>query len=96
VATSSEIQGGDDATPFRAHVSIGCIVGECPGEMRLNMLRGDGALLQRPYNDGPYYRCNRVGCYYHDHPRGLHELNSEWVRDTHAPKKRTEIKVSDE
>ena len=87
----SELWGGDDARPFRAHVSIDCFIGECPGQMGLNMLRPDGTLLQRPYNDGPFYRCNRVGCYYHDHPRGLHEINSDWIRDMDAPKKRTEI-----
>ncbi len=92
----SELWGGDDARPYRAHVSIDCIVGECPGRMQLNMLRADGTLLQRPFNDGPYYRCNRVGCYYSTHLRGLHTLNSEWVRDASAPKKQTEIKVTGE
>lgn len=85
------VYGGDDAQPFRAHTSMPCIIGQCPGRMMLNILRNDGTLLERPYNDGPYYRCDRVGCYYHEHPRGLHELNSEWVRDAHRPKKTTEV-----
>jgi hypothetical protein len=58
----------------------------------LNILRPDGTLLQRPHNDGPFYRCNREGCYYHDHPRGLHELNSEWICDANTERKRSEIK----
>lgn len=95
VATN-DLWGGDDAQPFRALQAISCIIGQCPGLMLLNILGEDGALLARPFNDGPYYRCNRVGCYYHEHPRGLHELNSTWIRDTNAPKKRTEVSVSDE
>jgi hypothetical protein len=92
----SELWGGDDARPFRAHISIDCLITQCPGRMELNMLRADGTLLQRPFNNGPFYRCTRVGCYYQDHPRGLHTLNSEWVRDVNVPKKQTEIKVTGE
>ena len=95
MATNS-VTGGDDAHPYRAHVDIECVIGQCPGRMRLNMLRADGTLLQRPFNDGPHYRCNRVGCLYHTHPRGLHELSSDWIADASAPKKRTEIKVAGE
>jgi hypothetical protein len=48
--------------------------------MTLVLFREDGVFLQRPFNDGPYYRCERAGCFFHDHPRGLHEFNSEWIR----------------
>ena len=88
MATSSVLTGGDDTHPYRAHVSIECIIGQCPGRMGLVILRPDGTLLQRPDNEGPFYLCDRVGCYYHDHPRGLHELNSEWIQDTNVSPKR--------
>ncbi|MCK5644709.1 MAG: hypothetical protein KAJ19_28175, partial [Gammaproteobacteria bacterium] len=82
------LRGGNDAHPYRAHVRIECIIGQCPGWMELVMLRRDGTLLHRPENDGPFYRCNRVGCHYHEHPRGLHEFSSEWIRDTSESPKR--------
>ncbi len=86
----SEIRGGHDAAPFRAKVFIPCLVSRCMvpnpagGERRSRMqlitLREDGALLQRPFNEGPHYKCEREGCHYRDNPRGVHELNSEWIR----------------
>jgi hypothetical protein len=88
---SVNISGGNDAHPFRAQQSIPCLIGECPGKMRLVILRADGTLLQRPFNDGPHYRCNRVGCHYHDNPRGLHELNTNWVND--AARKQDKIEA---
>lgn len=63
--------------------------------MSLVIFRQDGTLLERPFNDGPYYRCNRVGCHYHDHPRGLHEINTRWVTDARLPGARTEIKEAE-
>lgn len=92
MAINLTIRDGDDARPFLAHVSIPCIITRCPGLMQLNTLRADETLLQRPFNDGPFYRCNRVGCHYHNHPRGVHEFNSEWICDTSAQRKRSEIR----
>jgi hypothetical protein len=54
--------------------------------MALVIFRQDGALLERPFNDGPYYKCNRVGCYHHEHARGLNEINTRWVTDAHRAK----------
>jgi hypothetical protein len=82
-----DIHGGDDAHPFRAKVFMDCIIGECPGKMQLLWLRKDGTLLQRPFNEGPVYKCMRPGCYYNKHPRGVHTLNREWIRDADAPRK---------
>ena len=89
--TDTLLVGGGDAQPYKAKVFIPCLINQCMvpdpagGERRSRMqlitLRGDGALLQRPFNDGPHYKCERVGCEYHDHPRGLHELSSKWIRD---------------
>lgn len=87
---SKQVWGGDDAHPFRAQKFIPCLIGECPGLMHLVIFRPDGTLLQRPCNDGPHYRCERVGCFYHDNPRGLHELNSRWIRDEHLRKDKIE------
>ena len=92
---SVNIGGGEGAHPFRAQQIIPCLVGECPGHMALVIFRQDGTLLERPFNDGPYYRCTRVGCHYHDHPRGLHEINTAWITDAHRPGKRTEIKEAE-
>lgn len=89
MATNS-VKGGYDADPFRAKVFIPCLVSQCMvpdpagGERRSRMqlitLRGDGALLQRPFNEGPYYKCERVGCYYRDNPRGIHEISTDYLR----------------
>ena len=92
---SDELTGGHDAHPFKAQQEIECLIGECPGRMRLTIFRNDGTLLSRPFNDGPYYKCNRVGCHYHDNPRGLHEINTGWITDAHRPGKRTEIKEAE-
>lgn len=77
--------GGDQTHPARAQMFIPCLINQCMTDgrrsrMQLILWREDGALLERPYNDGPYYRCEREGCYYRDHPRGLHEISSEWIR----------------
>jgi hypothetical protein len=91
--------GGDPV--FKAPMFHECIIGECcvvtsdgnerRSMMQLHIQRKDGTLLQRPFNDGPYYKCERPGCQIHEHPRGLHELNSRWVRDggRNEPKKQT-------
>jgi hypothetical protein len=54
--------------------------GERRSRMQLIVARRDGALLQRPFNDGPHYVCEREGCFYHDNPRGLHEISSRWIQ----------------
>ena len=76
----TRIDGGEQTHPYKAPAETDCFIGACLGRMRLVMLRPDGTLLQRPDNDGPVYRCNRVGCYYHAHPRGVHEINPERLR----------------
>lgn len=84
----NELQSGEDVHPVRAKWFIPCLIGECPGQMQLHLRRRDGAFLQRPYNDGPYYTCMREGCHYHTHPRGLHEIHHDyWIRDAKIPRK---------
>jgi len=91
-----EVWGGEPV--FKAPMFHECIISECHvitpdgnerrSMMQLHIQRPDGTMLQRPFNDGPYYKCERPGCQIHEHPRGLHELNSRWVRDSG----KTEIK----
>lgn len=91
------IDGGEDAHPFRAQQVIDCPVTHCSvprgdGTMRHSKLNlivqlKDGTILQRPYNDGPFYVCEREGCEWYKHPRGVHELNIQWV--TGATKHKT-------
>jgi hypothetical protein len=88
--TKIEYGSGEDAQPFRAQAFIPCLINQCavpmddgterPSRMQLIVARQDGAMLQRPFNDGPVYVCEREGCYYHDNPRGLHEINSRWIQ----------------
>lgn len=82
-----------DAHPVRAKMFVPCPVTHCivrmpngyerHSRMQLHLIGRDGRQLIRPYNDGPYYQCERAGCEFHRHPRGLHEMNSEWIRDGH-------------
>ena len=82
-----------DAHPVKAKMLIPCPVTHCTvtmpngftrhSRMQLHLFDAKGHQLVRPYNDGPYYQCEREGCWFHDHPRGLHEFNSEWIRDGH-------------
>ena len=91
VEMTEQIYGGDDAQPVRAKWFIPCFVTGCyvmdrdgneiRSQMQLQLRRRDGVMLRRPFNDGPAYKCERVGCYFHEHPRGLHEINGEWIRD---------------
>jgi len=93
------VSGGDPI--YKAPLFHECIIGECRvvtsegnerrSMMQLNLTGADGTWLQRPDNEGPFYQCERPGCYYHDHPRGLHELNTGWIRDAHRiePKRQT-------
>jgi hypothetical protein len=99
VATSSEIRGGDLANGYRASVHIPCEISLCPGQFTLITTRNDGTLLERPYNDGPYYVCSRPGCYWREVPReangerpgrGLHEISHKWIVSDHEPRKKTE------
>jgi hypothetical protein len=84
----SVLNDGEQVHPFRAKQFIPCPITHCPGKWHLYTFYKDGRVLERPFNDGPFYRCDREGCYWHDHIRGVHELNSEWVRDDHeGPKK---------
>jgi hypothetical protein len=80
-----------DAHPVKAKMLIPCPVTHCTvtmpngftqhSRMQLHLYGPDGHMLRRPYDDGPYYRCEREGCEFRKHPRGLHEMNSEWIRD---------------
>ncbi|MCP4898901.1 MAG: hypothetical protein GY906_18165 [bacterium] len=92
-----DVSGGNAI--FKAPMFHECIINQCHvvtsegnerrSMMQLHIQRLDGVMLQRPFNDGPYYKCERRGCHYREHPVGLHELNSRWVRDggKNEPKK---------
>lgn len=68
---------------YRAAVFIPCINNRCPERMQLRFV--DKA--NRPLDD-PFYLCENMGCYYHEHPVYPRDIRSEYVTGDHEKRVR--------